>query len=236
MKPRSLARWFGRVIAPSPRARSPADRLVAALGTNGVTVVLDIGANTGQTGEALRAAGYGGRIVSFEPAAAAHRKLRTSAENDPDWLVPAPVAIGAGDGEATLNVAEETSLSSIRAPEPALLAALRRGRTVARESVPLRRLDGVFDTYVAADDVAFAKIDTQGFEKEVLDGASGAMDRLRGIKIELSLVRLYAGERLWMEHLGRLADLGFDPWLIEPGAYRRRFHRQLQFDVVLFRP
>ena len=102
--------------------------------------------------------------------------------------------------------------------------------------MPVRRLDGVFDTYVAADDIAFAKIDTQGSEQEVLDGASGIVDRLHGITIELSLLGLYAGERLWMEHLTRLTDLGLEPWLIEPGSYRRRFHRQLQFDVVFFRP
>ncbi len=48
-----------------------------------IDLVIDVGANSGQYGGALRAAGYGGRILSFEPLAEAFAMLSERCLEDP---------------------------------------------------------------------------------------------------------------------------------------------------------
>ena len=53
------------------------------LARNPVDVFLDVGANTGQTGLALRKAGYGARIISFEPIRECYARLARRADVTP---------------------------------------------------------------------------------------------------------------------------------------------------------
>ena len=69
-----------------------------------IDVVLDVGANTGQFAQALRAQGYHGHIVSFEPLSDAHAALVAAADSDPLWDVAERCAIGAQDGWAEINI------------------------------------------------------------------------------------------------------------------------------------
>jgi hypothetical protein len=50
-----------------------------------IDVVLDVGANVGQFGESLRAGGFLGKIISFEPLSAAYEALAVKAEADGNW-------------------------------------------------------------------------------------------------------------------------------------------------------
>ncbi len=50
-----------------------------------VDVILDVGANVGQFGEMMRAKGYRGRFISFEPILAAYQALTAKASADGNW-------------------------------------------------------------------------------------------------------------------------------------------------------
>ena len=101
--------------------------------------------------------------------------------------------------------------------------------------MPLRRLDDVAGAYLASHDRVFLKIDTQGYEAEVLAGAARLLERLAGIQLEMALVPLYEGERPFRAMLDELAALGFEPWLFLPGYFERKLARQLQLDGVFMR-
>lgn len=47
------------------------------------------------------------------------------------------------------------------------------------------------DASLSPEDSVWLKIDTQGYEREVLKGASRLMPRVRALECELSLVPLY---------------------------------------------
>ena len=86
-------------------------QLPALFGMYGVNCVIDVGAHEGEYAKRLRAGGYAGRIVSFEPVPRAFAELEQAAAGDPDWHVHA-VALGREDGTTTMNVVPGT-LSSI---------------------------------------------------------------------------------------------------------------------------
>ena len=74
---------------------------------------LDVGANTGQFAQDLRASGYRGHIVSFEPLSDAHAALLVTASWDPLWDVADRCAVGAGDRWAEINIAGNSYSSSL---------------------------------------------------------------------------------------------------------------------------
>jgi FkbM family methyltransferase len=206
------------------------------LGHFRITCVLDVGANVGQYGARLREWDYPGRIVSFEPQAAAHAALARRAAADPAWQVAPRIALGNRAGQIELEVSAESDMSSVL-PQNALLRRVSPSSAVVRkETVPLGRLDDVAGSYLAPDDRVFLKVDTQGYETQVLAGAGGLLERLAGIQLELSLVPLYEGERAFRAMLDDLAALGFEPYLFLPGYFERKLARQLQVDGVFMRP
>lgn len=81
--------------------KSREGKIVRILDAFAIDAVCDIGANIGQTRDSLRAAGFRGRIVSFEPAPEAHATLVSRARHDPAWEIAPRMALGARAGEET---------------------------------------------------------------------------------------------------------------------------------------
>ena len=81
----------------------------------------------------------------------------------------------------------------------------------------------------------FLKIDTQGYEWQVLDGARESLSQCQGVLCELSLVPLYEGQCLWMEMIQRLESGGFTLWSIQKGFTDLRDGRTLQVDAIFLR-
>ncbi|MEQ8968218.1 MAG: FkbM family methyltransferase [Azospirillaceae bacterium] len=209
--------------------------LMAVIAHAGITTVLDVGANTGQYASRLRRAGYDGRIVSFEPLSEAHAALEAAAAGDPDWTAAPRLALGDADGEIAINVAAASDMSSALAPTAEMAALLDDARAVRRETVPLARLDTIFDTHVAPGERVLLKLDTQGFDGRVLDGAAGVMDRIALVQSELALVPIYEGEPDWRAMIDRMAREGFTPVLFIPGYFNRRTARLIAMDGVFAR-
>jgi len=230
-----IARRLGYDLAPRRTARSPDAQLAAVLERFSVSCVLDVGANVGQYALRLRAVGYAGRIVSFEPLPEAHAELTRRAAADPAWQVAPPMALGASNGEVEIDVSAESDMSSVL-PQSALLRQVSPSSAVVRkETVPLCRLDQVAGPYLRPDERVFLKLDTQGYEAEVLAGAGRLLERIAGIQLEMSLVPLYEGERDFRRLLDDLAALGFAPYLFLPGYFEHKLARQLQVDGVFMR-
>jgi FkbM family methyltransferase len=230
-----LARRLGYDLTPRRKARSPNAQLVAVLAHFGITCVLDVGANLGQYGSMLRAWGYRGRIVSFEPQEGIHAALERRAAADPAWQVAPRMALGAQSSEREIEVSAEPDMSSIL-PQSALLRQISPSSAVIRkETAPMRRLDEVAGSYLRPDERAFLKIDTQGYEAEVLAGAGALLDRLAGMQLEMALVPIYEGERDFRTTFDQLTAAGFEPYLLLPGYFERKLARQLQVDGVFMR-
>lgn len=230
---RKLLRRFGLDYVKAPIEHW--QRIAAMLEDAGVTVLLDVGANEGQYVGYLRNAGWTGRVVSFEPVAAVHATLTANAARDPAWAIAPPMALGAEEGEAEIIVSNETDMSSLLPLKDEILRVSPSSAAAGTEKVTVRTLDGLFDQFVGADDRAFLKIDTQGYERAVLDGAAKTLPKLAGLQVELSLTPLYEGEADWRALVERIEAAGFALSFVLPGYYDRHLKRMLQFDGVFMR-
>jgi FkbM family methyltransferase len=190
----------------------------------------------GQYALRLRAVGYAGRIVSFEPLPEAHAELTRRAAADPAWQVAPRMAIGERDGEVEIEVSAESDMSSIL-PQSALLRRISpTSAVIRRERVPVARLDEIAPAWLPRDDEVVLKIDVQGYEPQVLEGAGALLRTLRGIQLEMSMVPCYEGERGFRETIDYLEAAGFELYLLLPGYFERKLARQLQVDGVFVRP
>jgi FkbM family methyltransferase len=164
-------------------------RVLAALRPD---VVLDVGANRGQFVDEVRSIGYAGHIVSFEPTPSIFEELATRHGGDPNW-VGHQFGLGARDGELTLHLYGEGSLNSLL---PASDFGRDRFRSMVHPhgsiQVPIMTLDQVWEDLVP-EGRAFLKIDTQGFDLEVLRGAARSMDKIVGILTEVPVNPIYEG-------------------------------------------
>jgi FkbM family methyltransferase len=230
-----LARRLGYDLIPRVKARPLQAQLIAVLDRFGITCVIDIGANAGQYGASLREWGYAGRIVSFEPQAESHRRLAQRAAADLHWTAAPRMALGERDGEVEIEISAESDMSSLK-PQSALLRRISPSSAVLRrEKVRIARLDTVIESYLEAAERIFLKLDTQGYEAEVLAGAGALLPRLQGVQLEMPLVPCYEGERGFRELFDDLAAAGFSPFLFLPGYFERKLARQLQIDGVFMR-
>jgi FkbM family methyltransferase len=178
-------------------------RTLDAMRRCGIDVVLDVGANRGFYAKHLRMMGFTGRILSFEPDPGTFRHLVAMAEGDPRWQV-FNIALGEAAGEIDFHVVttgEQTTLSSALRPLDGF------DRTTIR--VPVRPLTEVLREADVPDDArVFLKMDTQGYDLKVFEGAGNA-PAIRLMQSEVSVVPIYDGMPHYTDALRRYEEAGF---------------------------
>ncbi|NQV61913.1 MAG: FkbM family methyltransferase [Alphaproteobacteria bacterium] len=231
---RNIKRYCAALGLDISRARP--ENMVAArraryLLTSGITVVFDVGANIGSYGEMIRASGYSGKIISFEPLAVPFEELSRKTVCDTHWT-GFRCALGSADGEATINIAGNSVSSSVLPMTDTHTRVAPESANIGTETIEIRRLDTVAADILGSKDMPFIKIDVQGFEKDVLEGCGDLMNRIAGIEIELSMVELYEGQLLFREIVDYLDDRGFCPVSFERGLTDPISLQVLQMDGI----
>jgi FkbM family methyltransferase len=214
---------------------SPQMQINSLLKKEKINIIFDIGSNIGQFAKDLRSAGYADQIVSFEPLSTAHEKLIDIAKKDKKWFVHDQGAIGAYDGKITINISKNLVSSSILPIKDTHLIAAPSSEYISSEIVLMYMLDSISEQYLKEDSRLFIKIDVQGSEWNVLDGAKNTILKARGIICELSLVPLYNNQRLWREIVDRLDAEGFMLWALQRGLTDKITGQTLQMDGIFLR-
>lgn len=171
-----------------------------------INCVLDVGANTGQFARNLRRVGYRGYICSFEPVKEAYTALSLCFRDDPRWL-GYNYALGNENTRQAMNIAvESTTMSSFLPPQSA-------DWKLHQAMVEMKRLDEVYESLIAATGLqyphVFLKMDTQGYDLEVFNGATGCIPHILGIQSEVSVKPIYAGMPHYLEALRTYETQGF---------------------------
>jgi FkbM family methyltransferase len=201
-----------------------------------VQTVFDVGANSGMSGEYLRNIGFRGEIVSFEPVRQLFEQLERRARADPHWHCE-NIGLGDSEGELVMRVSgEHGGASSFLRMTDHIPMHAPELRVVREEQVAVSTVDAVVERYYPRGDRLFLKLDVQGYEKQVLEGARRSIARIVGIRVEVSVVQSYHGEPLMCEMLQYVCSLGYRLTSIEPAWSNPATQEVYEFDATLFRP
>ena len=182
-----------------------------------IDTVLDIGANTGQFAQFIR--NYFGNnfhILSFEPLKTTFELLKTYAKYDTEWDVY-NYAIGDADIKQEINIAGNSLSSSFLNMLPSHLISAPSSNYIGTEIVQIKTIDSLFQDLCSKATNVYMKIDTQGYESNVLRGAINTLKFIDIIQMEMSLVPLYEGEVLFYDMCSLMSKYGYNLIAIENG-------------------
>ena len=194
--------------------------------------ILDVGAHVGETAARYRALFPRALIHSFEPFPASYERLATAFAADAR-VVPHNVAVAAATGSARFRVNRASVTNS-------LLESDLRGSNYwgshlldTEQEIEVKTLtldDFCRDEHI--DHVDVLKIDVQGAEYAVLEGAHGLLERhaVDLIYLEMIMAPSYVGQRKYHYYLTALDALGYE--LFDLFNLGRRDGRLIQSDGI----
>jgi FkbM family methyltransferase len=200
-----------------------------------IDCVLDVGANVGQYHDFLRnKVLFEGTIVSFEPVSRHVALLKERAQQDPHWHIE-PYALGAKDGSLDINVMVSDQFSSFLEPDNSRIDEFEGLNVPCRtESVAVKTIDSVLPELRGRFGFKrpYLKLDTQGFDIEVLEGSRQSLGSIPALQSEASVIGIYKGMPGYMETIRYLGSRGFDITGLYPVS-RDRSLRLIEFDCVM---
>jgi FkbM family methyltransferase len=201
-----------------------------------INCVLDVGAHYGEYGRRLRALGYKGRIVSFEPVSASYKILSDIAGAESNWVAH-NVALGRQASSAEIKIPNHSELASFLDTSAYSAAEFGSISAVARtETVKILTLDSVFQECIRDINSprVFLKMDTQGFDLEVMGGASDTLKCVVGMQSEVSIRNIYDAMPDWKTAIGLYQSLGYEITGLYP-VTRDKNLLVMEFDCLLAR-
>lgn len=233
---RTAATRLGCAIGRLPGIEVLAPRLRELFATARIDYVLDVGAHLGGYGRFLRNIGYRGWIISFEPVPENYRVLAAATRNDSKWRA-LPFALGDREVTTAFNVAHTSQFSSFLEPNSYSIEQFGVASETERViDVEMRQLDSMLEEIVgeSPDHRLFLKMDTQGYDMNVLDGARSSLRIVHGIQTEVSVKAIYQHMTPYDVAIERLQSLGFELTGLFP-VTRDRDLRIVEFDCVMRR-
>lgn len=173
-----------------------------------IDLVLDIGASEGHYGKELRDLGYKKRIISFEPLSESYQELNKKSQQDNYWD-SYNCALGNEISEVEIGISKHITSSSLLPMTETHVNALSDSEIIAKEKIVVKTLDSFINNGIEVSNKIYMKVDVQGFEMFVLEGAKKVLPQVVAIEVELSLVQLYKGGPLFIDMINHLEKLGF---------------------------
>lgn len=177
---------------------------------------VDIGANIGQYSRAILEA-TGAVVFSFEPLPDAFSKLNKLKKQFPGRLQTFPMALGNTKGFSTLYFGDSKSeLASLS--EAVNQIEYVGASNTSKMEVSIDKLDFYLEELQkVAKGIDFLKIDVEGYEWEVLDGATRVLSEMKPkfVQLEFNYHQLFRGHTLFT-----LAAMlpGYRVYQLLPGA------------------
>jgi len=204
---RSAREFFTRI---GSNGDSPFTSIVRNLEKSNVSNVIDVGANVGQFGLDIRRHGFEGQIVSYEPVKETFGILAHTIMRHQPWIA-IQLGLGAEDSERTINISGNAGLSSSILEMRSLhLENFPDSATVSQQNISISTIDNQLEVLGLRPQEIMLKLDVQGFEAEVLKGASQSLSKIPLCYLEVSITPLYEEEVSFLPILIELSKFGHE--------------------------
>lgn len=172
-------------------------------------VIFDVGANVGQSVESYLQTFATPSITSFEPSSACFRKLASKFARR-SGVTLRQCALGPDVGACELDIYDFSVLNSVLPMDRSSTNRFHDRKPIGKESVPVLTLDRVAEEYNASH-IDVLKIDTQGYDLQVLRGGGSLWNerRVSVVQIELNFFPMYQGQAAADEVTSFLVQRGF---------------------------
>ena len=199
-----------------------------------IDCIFDVGANVGQYHDFLRdQVEYNGLIISFEPDPNNVEKLNERKMIDNKWVI-LDYALGKDNKPLDFHIMKQSVFNSFLEPDISETSQFEKGNSVIKTiRIQTRRLDEIITdlkkNYQFRN--VFLKLDTQGFDLDVFEGASGCVDHIRGVQSEISVMPIYRSMPTFETSLQVFKSKGFEV----SGLYslsESRFPHAVEFDCI----
>ncbi len=238
MKIKGVIKQLARILNLDIRklSRSFSYQLSNFIISTNIDLIIDVGANRGQFGQECRQFGYSGQILSYEPLKSAYSLLQNRSKSDSKWECY-NLALGDENTSELINISRNHASSSILDMTFDHVRNAPNSVYVAKEEIIIKRLDDVWDNHVlnVSPKNILLKIDTQGYEDQVMKGAVKSIEYIDSVILEMSFEELYDGQVLFDQHVKDMNELGFILYNIDPGLVDHHSGRLLQIDALFVR-
>ncbi len=225
---------LGLIVRPYKPSTHPDARLIAALKHFNIDLVLDVGANVGQYACMLMDHGFQEKIISFEPLTECHNSLMAISKTKSNWDIYERCAIGSEVGEIEINISENLVSSSVLNILDTHVQGEPSSKYIGKEKVNVMPLDAV-DLPIESNSILL-KIDVQGFEMAVLNGASKVLRNSKLVSVEMSFVPVYENNNVsWKEVVEFMENNGFYLYGIQPAFTDNNTGQVYQIDGIFAR-
>jgi FkbM family methyltransferase len=201
-----------------------------------IDCVFDVGANSGQYALSLRKlVGYKGLIISFEPILERVEDLLEKSKNDPLWHI-VPYALGDKSRFCEILIMENDVFSSLKAPNNEEVDFfVESNRIKKKQAVEIKNLAEVFNDLYKRYSFGnpFLKMDVQGSEADVIQGAVPIIGEFRAIQSELSFKKIYHDSLNYHEIIKLLEKYNFELSALTPNT-RGHFPVLVEMDGIFF--
>lgn len=196
----------------------------------GINTAFDIGANVGRWSKACRLAMPNAFICAFEPIPSCQDAMRRKMQGDKRHQI-FPCALGSSRGQMILNVHEHAASSSLLSENQAMKNINAKSTTIEKISVTIETLDHLKQSNDWAAPY-FLKLDVQGFELEVLKGASNILSNTALIVAETSFKSLYERQAIFSDLHDYLNKARFQYFGAAESVLKTRGGLEVQQDSV----